>query len=158
MGDIRNAIQKLRRKSVAQPEIAPAPTPEQVRDSEARLDARFPPSFLEFLREAGACRLPLWQTYWVGDEALGPRHIVSANEAQRNSKSPLPCFLVAFHNNGCGDQLCFDTRQRSAEGEYPVVFWDHEVSVEENLADLFVVADDFAEWLEQEVEVWFTLR
>ena len=134
------------------------PTVEQIRDAEAGLGRQFPPSFLEFLREAGACQLPLWQTYWVGDGSLGPRNIVAANEAQRNADPPLPCFLVAFHNNGCGDQLCFDTRQRSADGEYPVVFWDHEASLEENLADLFVVADDFAGWLEQEVEVWFTLR
>jgi len=158
MGDIRAAIQKLRRKAVQQPDIASAPTPAQIRAAEARLEIRFPPSFLEFLQEAGACRLPLWQTYWVGGESLGLRNIVAANEAQRKATSPLPCFLVAFHNNGCGDQLCFDTRQRSADGEYLVVFWDHEVRAEENLADLFVVADDFAEWLEQEVEVWFTLR
>ncbi len=157
MGDIREAIQKLRRRSTAEPEVAPAPTLAQIRDAESRLETRFPPSFLEFLREAGACQLPFWQTYWVGDESLGPRHIAVANEAERKALR-LPCYLVAFHNNGCGDQLCFDTRQRSADGEYPVVFWDHEVSIEENLADLFVVADDFAEWLEQEVEVWFTAR
>jgi hypothetical protein len=156
MGNIRAAIEKLRKKSTGAPDLAPMPSQEQLRAAEARLEARFPPSFLEFLREAGACQLPFWQTYWVGDD-LGKRDIVAANYAQRGAKSPLPCFLIAFHNNGCGDQLCFDTRRQSKDGEYPVVFWDHEITLEDNLADLFVVADDFAEWLEQEVEVWFTV-
>jgi hypothetical protein len=158
MGDIGTAIEKLRRKSTAAPDIAPLPTREQLQEAEAKLKTRFPPSFLQFLQEAGACQLPFWQTYWVGDDSLGLRNIVAANEQQRQAQPPLPCFLIAFHNNGCGDQLCFDIRRPSKEGEYPVVFWDREASLEDNLSELFVVADDFADWLEQEVEVWFTTR
>jgi hypothetical protein len=152
MGDIETAIQGLRRKSIAEPECVPAPVPEQIQDAERKLGIQFPPSFLRFLREAGDCQLPFWQTYWIGGAALGWRNIVAANEAERDTDVPLPSFLVAFHNNGCGDQLCFDTRQRSPDGEHPIVFWDHESTVAENLADLYVVADDFAEWLQQEVD------
>jgi hypothetical protein len=152
MGDIETAIQGLRRKSIAEPEGVPVPTPEQIRDAEHKLGIQFPPSFLRFLREAGDCQLPFWQTYWVGGASLGCRNIVLANKEERTTDTPLPRFLVAFHNNGCGDQLCFDTRERSPDGEYPIVFRDHEATVEENLADLYVVADDFAEWLQQEVD------
>ena len=64
----------------------------------------------------------------------------------------MPEYLVAFHNNGCGDQLCFDTRAADLHGEYPIVFWDHELTTEENLRDLSPVAESFAEWLMEEVE------
>lgn len=152
MGDIKAAIEALRRKSIAEPEVVPPPSLQQIRDAEQKLGIQFPPSFLRFLQEAGDCQLPFWETYWVGDDLLRWRNIVAANEAERNTDVPLPRFLVAFHNNGCGDQLCFDTRQRSPEGEYSIVFWDHEATVEENLAGLPVVAAGFAEWLQQEVD------
>ena len=35
---------------------------------------------------------------------------------------------------------------------YPIVFWDHEVSPEENMAELEQIADNFAAWLAMEVE------
>ena len=66
--------------------------------------------------------------------------------------TPLPEFLITFHNNGSGDQLCFDTRHPNPDGEYPIVFWDHELTPEENLENLDVVADSFAEWLWEEVQ------
>jgi hypothetical protein len=59
---------------------------------------------------------------------------------------------VTFHNNGCGDQLCFDTRTPDYLGKYPIVFWDHERTSEENPEDLLPVAENFAEWLKLEVD------
>lgn len=152
MGDINAAIAGLRRKSILAAEVVPVPTDSQIRDTEQKLGIKFPPSFLTYLQEANDVQLRYWETYWVGDESLGWRNIVAANEAERDTDAPLPSYLVAFFNNGCGDQLCFDTRHRSSEGEYPIVFWDHELSVDDNLADLTVMADDFAEWLQQEVD------
>lgn len=89
----------------------------------------------------------------MGEDSLGGRNIVKANLSERgNTASPLPAFLIAFHNNGCGDQLCFDTRRRDGDGEYPIVLWDQELTPEQSLQDLFLVTPNFADWLMQEVQ------
>lgn len=152
MSLIKKAIKALRKASNPDAEIYPPPTAQQIADAERRLGIQFPPGFLAFLAEAGAYKLDYWETYWVGDESLGEQHIVRANHCEHNEvESPLPPFLVAFHNNGCGDQLCFDTRYPDRKGEYPIVFWDHELSSEENMARPGVVARSFAEWLLEEI-------
>jgi hypothetical protein len=85
---------------------------------------------------------------------------VSANKVEHaEASSPLPAFLVAFYNDGMGNQLCFDRRTRTGGGEYPVVFWDHELDAQENLeasaraAESFesagIVAQSFSEWLQK---------
>ena len=94
---------------------------------------------------------PYWEVYWVGDASLSHRHIVEANRSEHEEvNSPLPDFLITFHNNGAGDQLCFDTRHPDSRGEHPIVFWDHELTPSQNLAGLEVVASDFPTWLAQE--------
>jgi len=50
-----------------------------------------------------------------------------------------------------GDQVCFDTRIHDENGEYPIVFWDHEKSQKENLDQLETIAPNFAEWILYEV-------
>jgi len=105
-------------------------------------------------------QLPLCaRFYWVGTVAgAGPDDIVRANRVEHEeASSPLPDFLVAFYNDGMGNQVCFDTRTRTETGEYPVVFWDHELDSHENPqasarpAEAFertgIVAPSFAEWL-----------
>ncbi len=129
------------------------PSPEQIKDAEAKLGVPLPPSFKTFLEQAGEYSLPFWEVYWVGDSSLGYRHIAEANRSERDeADSPLPTFLVTFHNNGMGDQVCFDTRSPDAGGECPVVFWDHERTPDQNLKGLQVLAPDFASWLRQEAE------
>ena len=153
MSAIHTAIELLKAKSIEKPKCVPAPTKVQVSQAEAELGFTFPPSFLVFLSRAGNYTLPYWQTYWVGDDSLSHRNIITANVSeQTEAASPLPSFLVSFHNNGCGDQLCFDTRKPDKRGEYPVVFWDHELTPEENLQNLTTVAYDFSEWLIRETE------
>jgi hypothetical protein len=153
MPSIDDAIEALKKASIAEPQIVPPPSTAQIREAENALGCGFPPSFVAFLAKGGAFALPYWETYWVGDETLGHRNIVKATLAERTEAEPaLPAFLVAFHNNGCGDQLCFDTRSPDSHGEYPIVFWDHEISAEENLADLARMADNFADWLMEEVQ------
>ncbi|HPS90331.1 MAG TPA: SMI1/KNR4 family protein [Methanosarcina vacuolata] len=150
---IDEAIEGLKAKSIQKPDIVPPPTPAQIADAEAKLGCKFPPSFLAFLNQAGSYQLRYWETFWVGDESLRYRNIVEANRSEREESDPaLPDFLITFHNNGCGDQLCFDTRKPGNDGEYPIVFWDHEGTAEENLESLSPVADNFADWLMQEVK------
>jgi hypothetical protein len=153
MALIHDAIAGLKAKSIEKPNIVPAPTQAQIRDAEAKLGFKFPPTFLTFLENAGSYCMSYWETFWVGDDSLGGRNIVKANISEReDATSALPAFLIAFHNDGCGDQFCFDTRRSDQDGEYPIVFWDHELSAENNLLDLFPVAHNFADWLMQEVQ------
>jgi hypothetical protein len=153
MALIDQAIEGLKAKSIPEPNVVPSPSPAQIARAESELLIKFPPSFLTFLSDAGSYCLSYWETYWVGDDSLGWRNIIKANLSERtNATSALPAFLVAFHNNGCGDQLCFDTSKKDENGEYPIVFWDHELAAEKNLAELFTVADNFADWLMQEVD------
>jgi hypothetical protein len=135
----------------------PPPKETAVEEAEKALNLTFPTSFTRFMRASGDMELPLCaRFYWVG--SAGTDNIVSANKVEHEgSSSPLPLFLVAFYNDGMGNQLCFDTRTRTEGGEYPVVFWDHELDPQENLeassraAESFesagVVAPSFPEWL-----------
>jgi hypothetical protein len=69
----------------------------------------------------------------------------------------LPPLLVAFYNDGMGNQVCFDTRHTSDDGEYPIVFWDHELGADENLEasarvsrhpeSAGIIASSFLDWL-----------
>jgi|ERR1051326_1539750 cell wall assembly regulator SMI1 len=153
MALIDEAIEGLKAKSIQTSNVVPPPTQAQIADTEAKLGFKFPPSFVTFLDKAGSYKLRYWETFWVGDDSLRYRNIVEANRSEREDSEPaLPVFLVTFHNNGCGDQLCFDTRKPGEDGEYPIVFWDHERTVEENLESLSPVAKNFADWLMQEVE------
>ena len=81
-------------------------------------------------------QLPLCaKFYWIGTDSMGMGNIISANRQERlESSSPLPDFLVAFYNDGMGNHVCFDTRRRTESGEHPIVFWDHELEADENLA------------------------
>ncbi len=139
MSTIDDAIAALRANSIAEPRVGPPPSDEQIATAESQLGCKFPPSYVRFLAEGGAYQLPFWQPYWVGP--CEREDIVEANRREREeAASPLPEYLVSFHNNSMGDQLCFDARSPDEQGEYPVVFWDHEISAEENIAELEPVA------------------
>ncbi len=127
------------------------PTANWVRHAEAELGHKLPPSYIRFLRECHGRALGLLTTYSVTDPARGSAFgIVAANKCEQHEASnPIPPFCVAFCNNGCGDQLCFDTRHRDGEGECRVVFWDHE---EDNDVDDLLRWSSFRAWLLEEVE------
>jgi hypothetical protein len=137
----------------------PPPSQLAVAEAEKALNLRFPASFTEFLRTTRQMHLPpCARLYWVGTAgSAGSDDIVRANRVEHEeASSPLADFLVAFYNDGMGNQVCFDTRTRSETGEYPVVFWDPELDSQENLAastrpaDSFeragIVATSFSEW------------
>ena len=153
MALIDDAIAGLKAKSIEKPNVVPPPTQDQITDAEAKLGIKFPPSYITFLKSAGSNEMRDWETYWVGDDSLGERNIVKANASEReDTASTLPAYLIAFHKNGCGDLFCFDMRRPDQDGEYPVVFWDQELTAEENLQDLFPISHNFADWLMQEVQ------
>jgi len=150
MPSIQEAIELLKQATIAEPSVFRAPTTEELAHAESYLGAPLPPTFKVFLASAGSYKLPYWETFWVGDDSLGYRNIIEANRSEREDAEPaLPPFLITFHNNGMGDQLCFDTRFRALNGEYPIVFWDHELPADQ---DPNVVADSFAHWLYHEAQ------
>ncbi|MCG8510944.1 MAG: SMI1/KNR4 family protein [Rhodospirillales bacterium] len=130
---------------------APPPTPGQIARAEAMLGCRLPPSYVEFLTRAGMHILPDWDIYWIGDETLELRNIVVANDVERNAEEePIPHFLIAFYDDGTGDQYCFDTRQPDEAGEYPIVLWERDKT--QRIENLYVTAENFVEWLKAEVK------
>ena len=140
----------------------PPPTDAEIRNAEISLKLKFPDTFIAFMRNSRELNLPLCaQFYWVGDDSLGTVNIVSANFAERNaSGSRAPDFFVAFYNDGMGNQVCFDTRRPNSNGEYPIVFWDHELDADENLAksdrpainreNVGCIANSFPDWWKTE--------
>ncbi len=158
-------------------EAAPPPTEAQIADAELALRRKLPPSYVAFMNRAGHILMPDWDVYWVGGpEMTQRRNIVIANEIERDhDTSPLPPFLIAFCDDGNGDQHCFDTRDRTVAGstqsveledldgigdyrrpgehthDYPVVLWDRERGLDQVREGLYVVATDFIDWLKAQV-------
>lgn len=160
-------------------EPVPAPTDEMIAEAEAALKRKLPPSYIAFMQRAGSVLLPEWDLYWVGGpELTALRNLVIANEIEReHDESPLPPFLIAFCDDGNGDQYCFDTRTKTLAGsdqsieieelfgvgdtsplnpddphEYPVVLWDREKGLSQVRDGLYVVSTNFIDWLKNEVK------
>ena len=147
----------------------PAPTDEQVAEVEAVLGRSLPPSYIGFMKRAGKVLLQDWDLYWIGGPEMQRRNLLIANEIEReHDESPLPRFLIAFCDDGNGDQYCFDTRlNRHATGDagldadhdtvntdpdaYPVVLWDRDQGQQQIADGLYVVADSFMEWLKAQI-------
>ncbi|MEM8783222.1 MAG: SMI1/KNR4 family protein [Planctomycetota bacterium] len=132
-------------------EPTPAPTDAQIAEAHALLGRPLPPSYLDFIAEAGTLMPPDWDLYWVGPPDMLRRNLVVANQVERDHDGcPLPEFLIAFFDDDTGDQYCFDTRRPDEAGEYPVVLWDRDRAGREQLDEgLFVVADDFLDWVKR---------
>lgn len=113
----------------------PPPSDEDIAQAELALNIKFPQSFISFMRESRPMHLPICaRFYWIGTVGQGAENIIAANSQEHvEASSPLPHFLVAFYDDGMGNQVCFDTRSRSENGEYCIVFWDHELGADENL-------------------------
>ena len=145
----------------------PAPTAGQVDEAEQLLGVRLPPSFVKFMERAGLVLLPDWDLYWVGPPDLQDcRLLPVANEVERDREGcPLPPELIAFCDDGTGNQFCFDTRaahrpdtpggELAPGWEYPVVLWDYDEGPDQLDADLeaftAAAAEDFVAWVKQQV-------
>ncbi len=160
----------------------PAPSDEDIVDAQSVLGCPLPPSYLDFMQRAGQVLLPDWDLYWIGGPNLTVlRNLVIANELEReHDSSPLPEFLIAFCDDGNGDQYCFDTRTRTVAGsdqsvvledelgvgdrpdpaadpfnlqalEYPVILWDRDQGLNQIRDGLYVVNTNFIDWLKAQV-------
>ncbi len=138
----------------------PPPSNEAAAKADSMLGIKFPKSFVGFMQRQRPLKLPPCASfYWIGADTLGMSNIIAANEQEHTVASvPLPKHLVAFYNDGMGNQVCFDTRRLLTDGEYAIVFWDHELTVEENnvaversaanFETAGRVADSFQEWFD----------
>lgn len=148
---------------------SPAPTADQVAEVERALGRPLPPNYIAFMQRAGEVLLQDWDLYWIGGPEMARRNLLIANEIEReHDECPLPTFLIAFCDDGNGDQYCFDTRlKRHATGDagldanhdtvntdpnvYPVVLWDRDQGQQQLQDGLYVVAGSFVEWLKEQI-------
>jgi len=133
--------------------ITRRPTQNEIQTAEAALGVRLPPSFVEYYAKSK------WHVRWIVNISLcsvvplfeGQPSIVECNLNLRDKKAnkyPLPDFLICFDVSAAidDDYACFDSRQRSATGEYPVVYWsseegDYYETVESNTGEICKVDD-----------------
>lgn len=100
-------------------------------EAQEKLGLQFPPSYLELVAK-------------LKEQGVPAQDIVEAY-----TEPPVPAWpkcLVPFYQDGHGNCYCFDTRSVSEDGEYAIVFWDHEILREENIARMGQTDASFAEW------------
>ena len=136
MYSMDEALRRFEKCSATEPFALLVPMTCSLAEAEKALGITFPPSYRDFLSKRTETSIPA-------------RDIVEENRASREATGGfcLPGFLVAFFHDGMANEYCFDTRTADEAGEHPVVFWDHELSTEENLAAIVATDKSFGEWL-----------
>ncbi len=129
------AIRALEKKSASDAHAFLIPMGCSLEDAENELGLMLPPSYRAFLERAE-------------DSDIPARDIVEENRLSHEDESfYLPSALIAFFHDGFGNSYCFDAGQQRDDGEYPIFFWDHELTCEENIARAKPVAQSFGGWL-----------
>ena len=146
--DRYNSVAQLfRQKALTSFTVDPA-TDEEITAAEQQLGHPLPDSYKWFQKEFGNFGGAFPDIYSARVPAEGMQNIVGINFSERSDYFPrMPTHLIAFSDNSGGDSYCFDTTQFKS-GKCAVVFWDHEGDEEQTPE---VVAADFAEWLEEEL-------
>ena len=143
MASIKSALKKLQKLGEKRESPLPEVTAEAITNAERRLGLTFPESYKTFLREGREYGLHFEEFLWIGTE----RDLILTNLEERTEGSLPDCF-VSFLSDGYGTQICFDTRERASNNEYPIVEWERGMQ-KEHLDDgeLEPIADDFSSWL-----------
>jgi len=116
---------------------------ETIATAENKLGVIFPKAFRRFLSEWGYFEYKSAESYGLGDGVPSHLDLVRNALAERNQFHPhIPPHLVPFMPNGCGDHYCIDTSV--ARDDPPVVFWDHELDVNQKP---LILAKTFSSWL-----------
>ncbi len=140
MLSFEEAVQRFEKKAASESHAFLVPLECDAVEAEEKLGIAFPPSYSRFLQKGA-------KTSITGGD------IVDENRSAHEGKTYfLPVFLTAFYEDGMGNQYCFDSRTQDADGEYPIVFWDHELSTEEKLAKITVTDESFDKWLRRSAE------
>lgn len=102
-------------------------TESEVAELERELGVTLPASYRRFLQEFGFTFWPDF-VYGIAHGKLPGMRVLWQTRIERHEvEPPLPAHLVPFSPDGWGNHYCLDTAQL-AEGECPVVFWDHEAA------------------------------
>lgn len=97
--------------------------PEEIQQAERELGVVLPASYRAFLREFGWGSVAHWEVHGLGADV--PPHMNFVRITLDERQEALPPALVPVLNDGGGGLHCLDT-SLLADGECPVVFWDHE--------------------------------
>ncbi len=142
------AIQLFKDNAYSNFSINPA-IEKEIEIAETELEVKFPDSYKAFQLEFGDFDWGILEIYSVKKLANGIIGIVNITFSERTECHPnMPNHLIPFSGNGGGDSYCFDT-SNFIDTECPIVFWDHTDS-ENQMTE--VVAKDFIEWIENEIE------
>lgn len=119
------------------------PTPETFRELSRKLDVAFPPSYLDFCcNHAATIPIPgegfKWATADLTEDAYASLEIAIGDARGLGA----PRYFVAFAELE-GNFYCFDTRFPNEQGEFPIVFWEHNAPNGDELHQF----PDFIHWL-----------
>jgi cell wall assembly regulator SMI1 len=120
----------------------PNVTEDHISAAEEALGVALPPSYRRLVKTVHPVDAPVC---WVWDnetDTLG-EEIVSVN---RGPYASFPAFLIVLTGDDSGNAYGFDTRHPDGRGEYPIVFFDHEIH-DEDSTDFEMVAKDLGEFL-----------
>jgi hypothetical protein len=96
-----------------------APTPLSLKKINEQLGISIPPDFIKFAEAYTV--YDIWFAS-IGDDIDNHNHILSLNKIFR--EEGLPSHLVMLNHGYDGDCDCWDTRQISASGEHPILYYN----------------------------------
>jgi hypothetical protein len=136
-------------RQAAFPKYVPGPAADaDIATAEQELGCTFPDSFKWFQKEFGAYS-GFTDVYGVKPLPAPQQNLIGITIFERHKGYPLvPAHLIPFSDSGSGDFFCLDN-SRFADGECPVVFWDHEGDENQIPEEL---AANFLDWLEKELD------
>lgn len=111
----------------------PTSTLEAIEAAERKLGFALSKTWKQFANQVGAA---VWPVQLLSLEAIAADPVPTDR----------PKFLVAFADDGSGNEWCFDTRA-AVKGEYPILFWDHEDPPQVSELETPEAVTSFDEWL-----------
>jgi cell wall assembly regulator SMI1 len=123
-------------------------SPQEIAQAEQELGAEFPESYRAFLLRFGWGGVEHLELYGLGQDVPDYMNLIKVTLSERTEMKPrLPHRLVPIMNDGAGNHYCLDV-EYSQQGECPMVYWDHNLSVSQ---DPQYVARNFEAWLSAEL-------
>ena len=130
--DVAQTIERIRGRY---PSTGSRPASEQdIASVEKALGVALPPSYRELVSVIEPPHFP--GLGWIAN-------VFDDSRAVGN----LPPFLVSVLTTADGDQICFDTRSPAPDGEYPLVWFNHEIH-HEGSSDFEPTGQTFTELME----------
>jgi SMI1-KNR4 cell-wall len=122
----------------------------EIESAERALNVRIVGGYRDFLLRFGWIEIGSVVLYGIGKDIPPYLNLVAVTLSERSEMKPqLALSLLPFFNDGFGNLYCLDTNASPAS-ENPVVFWDHDLSPNQQPA---LVSPSFTEWLAQEIRL-----